>query len=147
MPSKYNASVIQELACDLSRGCKPDDYVVVDRDQGSTVSCIVAPVGDNFDVRLSLVVDGSAANGVSMNFSVAGTVSNAGGTADITESNSVAQGGGSQADCTLTITPPTGLVAKGKIWASFDCPAFRDPNNIGDTGCDLSGQLLFENCN
>jgi hypothetical protein len=147
IPSKFNASVIQELNCQLGSGCKPDDYVVVDRDTGSVVTCNVSPSGGNYAVNLSLVVDGSnVMGGVSMNFSLAGTLSPSGGTASINESNSVAVGGGNQVDCTVSITPPTGLVAKGKIWGSFSCENFRDPNNIGDTGCVVTGQFLFENC-
>ncbi|HVW23934.1 MAG TPA: hypothetical protein VHC69_01095 [Polyangiaceae bacterium] len=147
IPSKYNSSVLAELNCDLSMGCHPDDYVVVDRDTGSSVTCSVSGSSGSYSVQLSLIVDGSnVVDGVSMNFSLSGTLTDTGGTVAINESNSVAVGGGSETDCTVTIAPPKGLIAKGKVWGSFDCPNFRDQSNIGDTGCDVSGQFLFENC-
>jgi hypothetical protein len=64
----------------------------------------------------------------------------------INESNSIAGGGGMQSDCVLRITPPSGVIAKEKMWGSFECNAFRDLRNIDDTGCDLRGELLFDNC-
>jgi hypothetical protein len=145
-PSRYNASVYSELNCDLSMGCKPDDYIVVDRDPGTSVSCTVSPAGENFNVLLSLDVDGSATNDASGQFGVAGLVSKTGGTVIINESNSVARGGGQQSDCVVKIASPGGVIATGKIWGSFDCPAFRDERNLGDTGCELKGEFLFENC-
>jgi hypothetical protein len=146
MPSKFNASVYSELNCDLSAGCKPDDYIVVDRDRGANVSCTVSPAGGNYNVVLTLNVDGSATNEASMQFGLTGLLTASGGMAAINESNSVARGGGQQGDCTVTIAPPTGVIGKGKVWGSFDCLAFRDERNIGDTGCELKGQFLFENC-
>jgi hypothetical protein len=140
------ASVLQELNCDLSTGCKVDDYVLVDRDQGATVSCTVSPAGDNYTVSLNLNYDGSAVGQPSMFFTATGSVSATGGQLSVTENNSVAGAGGQQDGCLVTIMPPRGLVKKGSIWASFDCPMFRDPSNIGDTGCDMQGIFLFENC-
>lgn len=145
-PSKYNAGVIQELNCDLGTGCSVHDYVVVNGDSGSSVNCSVVPSGNDYDVQLSLSVDGAAANVPSGILNVSGTVSKTGGTVAIQETNSVAGGGGSQSDCTLTITPTLGAVGPGKIWASFECGAFRDQTDIGETGCDVTGLLLFENC-
>lgn len=147
IPTKDSASVTGELACDPSTGCKPDKYVVVDADKGSTVSCTVSSgEGNNYTAQLNLVVDGSSQGGPSVNFEVSAPLSPAGGMAAINESNSVAPGGGSQVDCSVTITPPSGLLKSGAIWASFECDSFRDPNSIGDTGCVLSGKFLFENC-
>jgi hypothetical protein len=146
MPSKFNASVIQELNCDLSKGCKPDDYVVVDHDPGTSVSCTVAPANGNFSVLLSLDVDGSSTGAPSMHFSMSGNLMPNGGMASVNESNSVAGGGGSQQDCTVSIMSPMGVIAKGKVWGAFQCNAFRDERNIGDTGCQVQGQFLFENC-
>lgn len=145
-PSKYLASVISELSCDANLGCHPDDYVVVNGDTGSTVSCSVVPSGNDYNVQLALLVDGSATNIPSGQLNVTGTVSKTGGIVSVQESNSVAGGGGSQQDCTLTIAPPMGAVEPGKLWASFECNAFRDQTDIGETGCQLRGQFLFENC-
>jgi hypothetical protein len=145
-PAKYNASVQAELACDLSMGCKPDDYVVVEGDRGASVFCSVVATANGFDVQLSLSVDGSATGDLSGQFDLTGAVSKTGGTVSINASNSYANGGGTESDCTLTIASPHGVIAEGKIWGSVECPNFRDPQDIGDTGCILSGVLLFDNC-
>jgi hypothetical protein len=145
-PSQEDANVLAELNCDLSRGCKPDDFVVVAGKQGATVACSVSPQGDNFALQLTLDVDGSATNEPSVHFNLAGLSSSTGGMVSIDESNSIAGGGGRQVDCALTISPPFGVVAKGKIWGEFECDAFGNPADLGDTGCDVQGQLLFENC-
>jgi hypothetical protein len=146
-PSMYTASVLTELNCDTSMGCQPDQYVVVEADQGTSVSCRVVASGDQYDVQLSLSLDGTAQNEPSGTFGVSGVVSKTGGVVLINESNSVAGGGGTQSDCTLTIEPaPHGFISPSEIWASFDCPAFRDPRNIGDTGCEVQGKFLFKNC-
>lgn len=146
IPSKYNASVISELACDLSMGCKPDDYIVVDHDPGTQVACTVTPLNGNFSILLTLDVDGSSTNTPSMHFSMSGNLTPTGGMASVNESNSVAGGGGSQQDCMVSIQSPMGIIAKGKVWGSFACNSFRDERNIGDTGCQVQGSFLFENC-
>jgi hypothetical protein len=146
LPSKYNASVQAELNCDLSMGCKPDDFVVVDRDQGSTVTCNVVATDSGFDVQLDMSVDGSATGELSAQFGLNGAVTTTGGTVSINESNSVAGGGGVDNNCALTITAPHGVIKQGAIWGSFSCSSFRNPTDIGDTGCLLQGMLLFENC-
>lgn len=145
-PSKYNASVQAELACDLSAGCKPDDYIAVDHDRGTTVACSVVATAGNYDVLLDLSVDGSETNEVSGQFGLSGTVTQAGGTVAVNESNSYANGGGRQSDCTVKIDSPHGIVKPGAIWGSVECSNFRDETDIGDTGCDLQGEFLFENC-
>jgi hypothetical protein len=142
-PSAQNASVYGELlGCDLSQGCKPDEYVVVDRDRNTHLTCLVAPSGDTFNVTATLNV----ADPPSMQFQVAGTLSPLGGTVAISESNSIAQGGGSDSACTVTITPNRGAIGRGKVWATFTCTMFRDPNDLADTGCTVEGAFLFENC-
>jgi hypothetical protein len=146
LPSRYIASVQAELNCDLSMGCKPDDYVVVDRDRGSTVTCNVAAAGGNFNVQLDISVDGSATGDLSAQFGLNGAVTPTGGTVSINESNSIGGGGGVDDNCALTITAPHGVIKQGAIWGSFSCSSFRNPADIGDTGCDLEGIFLFENC-
>lgn len=146
VPFAQTAGVLDELNCDLSMNCKPDDYVVVDRDTGANVSCRVTQQGDTFGVNLSVSVSSTAASPLSLSFQLTGTLTPTGGMASVYETNTVAGGGGQQADCTVTIMPPYGIIAKGKVWGSFECNAFRDPVNIGDTGCDMKGTFLFENC-
>jgi hypothetical protein len=142
-PAAQNAGVFSELlGCDLSQGCKPDEFVVVDRDRNTDIICNVTPNGDNFTVAIQMNV----ASSPSMQFGVNGTINATGGTVSISENNSVAGGGGTDSTCILTIAPNHGVVAKGKIWAQFECTMFRDPNNLGDTGCTVQGAFLFENC-
>lgn len=145
-PSDDNANVATELDCDLSMGCKPDDYIVVDGDRGTTVACTVSPQDANFAVQLNLDVDGSATNKPSVHFGLVGLLSSTGGNVSINESNSIAGGGGMQSNCALLVTPPVGVIAKGKIFGRFECNALRDPADLDETGCDLHGELLFENC-
>ena len=146
VPFAQTAGVLDELNCDLSMGCKPDLYVVRDRDPGTTVACSVHANGTNYDVSLSLREEASTSSPLSLSFSAVGVVGPTGGTVSITQTNSVAGGGGAQADCRVTIQPPYGVVKSGAIWASFECPNFLDLVNLGDTGCDMTGIFLFENC-
>jgi hypothetical protein len=143
MPAAQNAGVFGELlGCNLSTGCRPDEFVVVDRDRGTTIACNVSPVGDNFNVNITMNVEGSP----NMQFQANGQLTKTGGMLAINETNSAAQGGGSDYACLVSIQPNAGVVAKGKIWAQFTCTAFRDPNDLGDTGCTMEGAFLFENC-
>jgi len=64
----------------------------------------------------------------------------------ISASDSYTNGSGIESDCTLTIAPPHGIISKGKLWGSFECPNFREPTDVAGTGCYLSGTMLFENC-
>jgi hypothetical protein len=145
-PAVSVAGVIEELSCDLSQGCKPDEYVVVDRDRGVTVSCTVAPSGDTFNVSLRLSVDGTSTGSESIAFGLNGVISQFGGTASVNEQNSAAGGGGTDNACKVVITPPRGLVKQGGIWGTVECDNFRDLADISETGCVLSGTFLFENC-
>jgi hypothetical protein len=145
-PAKDSAGVQAELNCNLSRKCS-QNYFVYNNGTASPVSCSVLAAGDGYDVQLSLNVDGSASNEPSVQFGVTGTVSQTGGTVAIQETNSVAGGGGSQAGCTLTITPTHGWLEPGSIFASFECGLFRDERDVNETGCELSGRFLFEECN
>ncbi len=158
LPSKSTASVEAELACDLAAGCKPDDYIVVNQDRGTTVACTVSPAGGNFNVQLSVIVDGSATNELSMQFGLNGTLTPMGGMASINSSSSISRSNGIDPSCNVSIAnpystltnvvgaPKQGVVSKGKIWGAFECNAFRNPTDIGDTGCLAQGVFLFENC-
>jgi hypothetical protein len=106
---------------------------------------MISPRNVDFEVQLSLDVTGSGSE-PSVHFSVVGQPSDSGGTVTVHQSNTVAGGGGTQNDCTLAIAPPSGVIAKGKIWGGFECNAFKNELDLGDTGCDVRGQLLFENC-
>jgi len=141
------AGVLEALTCDLTKGCKPDEFVVVDRDRGATVACSVAPSGSNFTVSAMLRVDGSSTGSESVSFGLSGVISRTGGMATINEQNSVAGGGGVDPACTVSIVSPMGAIKPGGIWGSFECQNFRNNADISETGCLLSGQFLFENCN
>jgi hypothetical protein len=145
-PSSATASVVGELSCDLSADCKPDQYVVVDRQDGANVNCSVTANGPDYALSASLDVDGAATGGVSVRFDVSGIVSPTGGTVALTENNSAYGGGGADPACTVTIAPAHGAVGAGKVWATFSCSTFRDANDISDTQCLAEGAFLFENC-
>jgi hypothetical protein len=140
------AGVLDALTCDLSTGCKPDEYVVVDRDHGATVSCLVVPNGSDFNVSTQLSVDGTPTGEPSISFQLSGVLSMTGGMAMIAEQNSLAGGGGRDNACTVSIQQPTGLVKSGAIWGNFRCENFLNPTDISETGCVLQGYFLFENC-
>ena len=146
VPFAQTAGVLDELNCDLSMGCHPDDYVVVDRDTGATVTCTVSPQGGNYYVSLNLQANATATSPLQLSFQMQGNLQPSGGMAGISQTNSVAMGGGRDDACTVTIAAPFGVIAKGKVWGSFKCENFRDQVNIGDTGCEMTGQFLFENC-
>jgi hypothetical protein len=145
-PSNVAAGVLDALSCDLSTGCKPDQYVVVDRDRGATVTCLVASNGSDFSVSTRLSVDGTSTGEPSISFQLNGVLSPTGGTATISEQNSIGGGGGNDSMCTVYIQQPRGLVKSGGIWGSFQCENFRNPSDISETGCLLEGYFLFENC-
>jgi hypothetical protein len=138
--------VYEALNCDLSAGCKPDEYVVVDGDRGATVSCTVAPSTEGFTVSARLSYDGTSTGDQSLTFGLSGLLSPTGGMAAVTEQNSVSMGSGTDRACTVTISPPRGLVKSSGIWANVQCDDFRNSTDISETGCSLSGTFLFENC-
>jgi hypothetical protein len=139
-PGNPNA-VATALSCDLSRGCKPDQYVRVDGDSGSSVSCTVSPSGDGFGVSVS-ISDGSR-----LTFAASGSVNGSGGTMQISQSGANTNHEGLyDSTCTITIDPNRGLVKKGAIWARFDCPHFAAQNSAGGEQCDAVGSFIFENC-
>jgi hypothetical protein len=142
------AGVLESLNCDLSQGCKPDEYVVVNRDRGTTVTCTVAPNGNNFNVSARLSVDGTSTGDVSLNFGITGNNigPTGGGPVGVTQLNSVSMGGGKDDACTLSINAPRGLIKKGGVWGSVHCDNFVNPTDISETGCTLDATFLFENC-
>jgi hypothetical protein len=113
MPAN-GAGVYDALNCDLSIGCKPDEYVVIDRDRGSSVQCTVAPNGQQYSVSVHLSVDGTSTGTTSLSFGMTGNIGAAGGTPRVTEQNSVSMGGGkddsARYDCGTTPLLP------GRIW-------------------------------
>ena len=145
-PSAQQDRVLEELTCDLTTGCKPDGYVVVDRDRGANVSCLVAPAGSNFTVSINFNVDGTTTGDPSVSFELTGVLSTTGGTATVAERNSVGGGSGRDNACTVSTLAPRGLVKSGGIWGGFRCESFVNPTDIAETGCVLNGYFLFENC-
>jgi hypothetical protein len=141
------AGVFSALSCDLSKGCKPDEFVVVDRDRGATVSCSVAPNGATYNVSARLNVDGTATGDPSLAFGLSGVIGQTGGTpVSVDQQNTVSMGGGKDSQCTVTIQSPNGLIKPGGIWGSVKCVDFRNPTDISETGCTLEALFLFENC-
>lgn len=133
-----------ELGCNLTTGCKPDDFVVVDRDQGTRITCTVSPRDNGqFQVILSLATDSPK----SVSFNVNGSVGPTGGTLAISEGDQLG-GGVSLSDpaCTADIVPNFGEVKAGAIWAHFKCNQLTDERNPSGNACTAEGWFLFENC-
>jgi hypothetical protein len=140
------AGVIEALNCDLSQGCRPDEYIVVDRDRGSTVQCTVTPNGSSFNVSARLSVNGTSTGSESLTFGISGLIGPTGGPAAVNQQNSVSMGGGIDEMCTVSITAPRGLIKTGGIWGHVHCEDFRNRSDISETGCTLDAVFLFENC-
>jgi hypothetical protein len=141
------AGVVSALTCDLSKGCKPDEYVVVDRDRATTVSCSVAPNGGTYSVSARLSFDGTATGDPSLTFGLSGNIGATGGTpVKVNQQNTVSDSTGIDNNCTVSINAPTGLIKAGGIWGSVHCDDFRNPTDISETGCTLDAVFLFENC-
>lgn len=125
------------LGCDTSQGgCKPDANVVVDGDQGASVSCSVSGSGP-FAVQASLSQGIVALN-------ILGTVSATGGKVNLSSTHA----GFSLRDeqCDIFIEPNKGEIKPGAIWARFDCENFADPSIATPPGCAAVGKFIFENC-
>jgi len=126
------------LNCDTSNpGCKPDTNVVVDGDQGASVSCSVTGGGSSFQIQASLSQGIVALN-------VLGTIAATGG--KVTLSSSHAGFTLRDDQCDLVIAPGKGSVKPGAIWAHFDCEHFADPTIATPPGCAAIGTFIFENC-
>jgi hypothetical protein len=149
VPFVHNTGVYAELTtCNLTTGCQPNEYVVHDGAPGTTVSCFVAPEGGNFTVSVALSVQTSLSpqQSLSMQFEAKGTLSPGGGTLMINESNTEANGGGTDDACSVQLPQNASFLDRGKVWAQFTCTHFRDPTDLTETGCTVTGALLFENC-
>jgi len=141
------SGVFDALNCNLSAGCKPDEYVVVDRDRGSSVQCTIAPSGDKFTVSATLSVDGTSTGQESLSFGISGIIG-AGDSLNVVvnQRNSVSGGSGSDKECVVSINSPYGLIKQGGIWGHVKCENFVNPTDISETGCTLDAVFLFENC-
>jgi hypothetical protein len=126
------------LACDLSTGCNPGEFVAVDGEPGTDIRCTITSVGDEYSVRATVSYEQS-------NLAASGTISKTGGTLAMNHF-SVVTGTTLQGECTITIQPNRGAVKPGALWAQFDCPSFIDPGAAGGMSCAAQGMLLFEHC-
>jgi hypothetical protein len=132
-------------SCDLASGCHPDDYVVVDRDQGTGVSCTVSPRdGGNFQISLHL----QASTPKAVSFNVSGIIGATGGSG-VTVTEADALGGGinlKDPNCTVEIVANHGQVNAGSIWAHFKCSGLAEDRSASGSTCSADGYFLFENC-
>lgn len=130
---------LASLNCDLSAGtgCRPNENVVIDGDNGASVTCTVSGGSDTFNVSASL---GQG----DVEFSVQGMLTASGGKAFVSSHH--AFHGLQDPQCDVTIEPNKGQIVPGGIWASFNCTNFGDPSTAGGVGCTASGKFLFENC-
>jgi hypothetical protein len=145
----YNA-----LNCDLSTGCKPDESVVVDKDQNAEVQCSVQSVGtDQFNVNFQLTKPASSTSGgtVFSGSTTSGPITSSGGTMRISQFVNPPGATFSQDNCTVEITPstlqfPNGVVKPGAIWAHFSCDTMQMQDAAGNQQCSATGAFIFENC-
>src|SRR5947208_2702534 len=64
MPASEQTGVYSELLmCPLDQGCKPDKFIVVDRDNGATISCSVKESNGQFAVAITFSVNLSGSGG------------------------------------------------------------------------------------
>jgi hypothetical protein len=134
------SGTFQSLHCDLAggTGCKPNANIVVDGDQGASVSCTVSGGGEAFTVSGSIVHPQG-----DVGFNVSGTLGSTGGKAFLSSTH--AQHTLQDAACDIIIEQNKGQILPGAIWARFNCVNFGD-RSIGETSCTATGKFIFENC-
>jgi hypothetical protein len=144
LPSGSASRVDDELNCNTQNHCKPDQFVLVDGDQGANVSCTVASAGtDQFNLALILQQQPT------LHFEVYGTIGKTGG-AGVTINESQGTNSISDNNCTLSIVKNAngtfGQVKPGAIWAHYTCSNLKAKGSAGGGVCSASGAFIFENC-
>lgn len=128
-------------SCNLTSGCHPDQYVVVDGDQGAQVQCSVQSTSSSeYAIQLSLT-------SAQMALAIQGGITTTGGAVSLSETDTANPTLQKDPACAITIKPNVSVLKPGAIWADFDCLNFKDPNT-GDPNarCEATGSFLFENC-
>lgn len=109
---------------------------VEDGNSGAYVRCSVKG-GGNY------VINGTMRN-KNVSFEINGTASKSGGTATISSFDPTSAVNMSSVQGTpCKITPIK--ISAGRIWASYQCDGFADPNSPSDY-CQANGYFVFENC-
>jgi hypothetical protein len=134
-----NTLVQDRLNCDLSQsGCNPGEYVAVDGDSDTNVSCNVTKSASGFSIQASMAIGGN-------NVSFSGALSPTGGDVTMTH-RSVNTQINLSGQCTITIAPNHGAIDGGKIWAQYTCPNVSEPGSASGDQCVASGAFIFERC-
>jgi hypothetical protein len=145
MPAADATGVNDELLnCELSQGCRPDKYLLVDGATGTSLSCSVQSTGTQFGVYINMQVDASVSGGP-LAFSIAAPLSATGGSAQLSFAGPLF-GGRDGDSCTITIMPDRGQIESGGIWAQFSCRNFRNEADISGDICAVTGAFFVENC-
>ena len=129
------------MSCDLSKGCKPSELVVVNRAEGADVQCTVRASGDGYQVSLMI------SRQPYVLLQVTGNIGPTGGTVTIGESAEL--GGGTTINdtkCNVSIQPNVGTVKPGAIWARFTCDNATVRGDPSGAACKIEGAFIFENC-
>ena len=131
--------VYDALNCNLTTGCSPDEWVAIDGDPETLVTCEVSDLsGDEFVIVAHVSYAGDYLN-------IAGTINTLGGEA-LMKHYYRNSGTELEGRCSLTIAANQGAVAAGRVWVQFACPVFNDPTSRGGMECSAEGAFLFERC-
>jgi hypothetical protein len=125
-------------------------------ENGATVHvvCSVVPVGDDFDIALSISKDGAGGSGLVITSPAGqGAVSDAGAKGVRVDWTSPTLPTATQTSCTLRFTygagpvPSEAPVAPGTIWAHVSCPNTVFASDAATPpSCDGEADFFFENC-
>jgi|SRR5579859_1490588 len=139
----------------------------IDNQDQMSVSCTVKDNGGPFEVNATLKspatdpVTGMPVNPTNVTLqttitagqSATGTVTVLDNTTATTYSSADAMSGAAAPTCMFSVVPPATAsdppnVAAGRIWASVNCPSFRDPgsSNLKETCSITNGYIVLENC-
>ncbi len=111
----------------------PGNDVVIDEENGATVSCTVRKSGGGFAVSGSL-------QQLDKFFSISGTFADTGDGAVSVGGDVFAYVNAPQTECKVTVHK----AQSGAIWADYNCPV-TDPKSP-ESYCVASGTFVFENC-
>jgi len=136
VPRNVPSDAEPTLKCDPNFGsCDPGSRAVEDG-QAARVSCRVAQAGGTYTLSVELRAE-------STTFNASGRiVDGGGGSLIVSEWDDMTNKNLTDFACSVGVKS----IEPGAIWASFDCPAFGEPNSASPPICMASGAFAFQNC-
>jgi hypothetical protein len=128
--------------------------LAIDGENGSLVSCTVAPGGAGYSVSATIHADVNDSQGhrwadftISIP-SISDGQSDASGTLTAMDNitDLIAYSSPSTDPCKFSVTGSSLGIGPGKIWGGFTCPTLLDSANAGGDACKVTGNFVFENC-